>query len=85
MQHKIVMYLVLCLVMLIANRAFSQTDYLIREERVGQYVFFVVARSSSDPSAATLRVQRGGVVDIIGKCEGFEGSVHFGGCTLPKR
>lgn len=64
---------------------FSQTDYRVREERVGQNVFFVVARSNPDPAAASLRVQRGAVVDIIGKCEGFEGSVHFGGCTLPKR
>jgi len=65
--------------------AFSQTDYRVREERVGQNVFFVVARSNPDPAVASLRVQRGTVVDIIGKCEGFEGSVHFGGCTLPKR
>jgi len=65
--------------------AFPQTEYRVREERSGQNVFFVVARSNSDPAAATLRVQRGAVVDILGKCEGFEGSVYFGGCALPKR
>jgi tRNA_anti-like len=65
--------------------SFSPAEYRVREDRVGQNTYFVVSRITSDPAAPSLRVQRGVVVDIIGKCEGFEGSVHFGGCSLPKR
>jgi hypothetical protein len=65
--------------------AFSSSEYRVREERVGQNVFFVVARNSGDPSSPILRAQRGGLVELLGKCEGADGAVRFGGCTIPKR
>lgn len=62
--------------------AFPSSEYRVREERAGQNVFYVVSRTG-DP--AVLRVQRGALVEIQGKYEAVEGSVRFGGCSLPKR
>jgi len=63
--------------------AFPSDAYRVREDRVGQNVVYVVARTNNDPNV--LRVQRGTLVEIAGKCEGAEGSVRFGNCSLPKR
>jgi hypothetical protein len=69
----------------IVECSFSSPEYRVREEKMGQNLYYVVSRSNADPSAPTLRAQRGGVVEITGRCEGYEGAVRFGGCSYPKR
>lgn len=61
--------------------AFVSPEYRVREERVGQNLFFVVSKNNAE----VLRSQRGTVVEILGKCEGAEGAVRFGGCSVVKR
>lgn len=60
--------------------AFGVNEHRVREERVGSNLFFVV--SSNNPAVPVLRVQRGGTVEIFGKCEGWDGALRFGGCSL---
>lgn len=64
---------------------FATQEYRVREERLGQNVFFVVARNNAEQGAPVLRAQRGTVVELFGKCEGVDGSVRFGGCGITKR
>ncbi len=61
--------------------AFVSPEYRVREERVGQNLFFVVSKNNAE----VLRSQRGLVVEVLGKCEGAEGAVRFGGCSILKR
>jgi hypothetical protein len=63
--------------------AFSPQDYRVREERQGPNLFFVI--SHSNPNLAGLRLQRGQLVELTGKCEGWDGALRFSGCTIPKR
>jgi len=63
--------------------AFQSNEFRVREERSAQNVFYVVAHLNGDVPA--LRVQRGVVVEIQGRCEGFEGGLRFGNCSPPKR
>ena len=63
--------------------AFQSPEFRVREERSAQNVFYVVAHVNGDVPA--LRVQRGVVVEIQGRCEGFEGGLRFANCSLPKR
>lgn len=63
--------------------AFSSADYRVREERVGQNVVYVVARTNNDPNV--LRLTRGAQAEFYGKYDGAEGVVRFTGCSLSKR
>ena len=63
--------------------SFQSNEYRVREERSAQNVFYVVAHANGD--VPVLKVQRGVVVEIQGRCEGSEGGVRFGNCMPPKR
>ena len=63
--------------------AFGQGEYRVREERVGQNIFYTVVSTASE--ALVLKAQRGGVVEFHGKCEGSDGGLRFSGCSLQRR
>jgi len=63
--------------------AFQPGEYKVREERSGQTIFYVVAHVTGDVPA--LRLQRGAVAELQGRCEGAEGGVRFGNCGVPRR
>ena len=63
--------------------AFVANDYRLKEERQGPNLFFVL--SHANPNLPSLRLQRGQSVELMGRCEGWEGALRFSGCTIPKR
>jgi hypothetical protein len=63
--------------------AFSPGEYRVREERQGQGVVYVVAHGNND--AGALRLQRGGVAEFTGRCDGSDGGLRFSGCVLSRR
>jgi hypothetical protein len=63
--------------------AFPPGEYRVREERQGQTVVYVVGHANNDSGA--LRVQRGGVAEFTGRCDGSDGGLRFSGCGLPRR
>jgi hypothetical protein len=63
--------------------AFPAGEYRVREERQGQAIVYVVSHGSNDSGA--LRVQRGGVAEFAGRCDGSDGGLRFSGCGLPRR
>lgn len=61
--------------------SFPTLEYRVREEKVGQNLYYVVSRNNVDPNAPAIRAIRGAFVEISGRCEGYDGSVRFGGCS----
>lgn len=63
--------------------AFPAGEYRVREERQGQAIVYVVSHGNNDSGA--LRVQRGGVAEFTGRCDGSDGGLRFSGCGLTRR
>ena len=58
-------------------------DYRIAEARQGSSVGYSLSKGSNDPNPAKLT--RGAVVEISGRCEGWDAGVRFGNCSLHRR
>ena len=58
-------------------------DYRIVEGRQGSSASYSLSKGANDPNPAKLT--RGAVVEISGRCEGWDAGVRFGNCTVSRR
>lgn len=58
-------------------------DYRISEARQGSSVGYSVSKGANDPTPTKLA--RGAVIEISGRCEGWDAGVRFGNCSVFRR
>ena len=58
-------------------------DYRIGESRQGSSVGYSLSKGANDPNPTKLT--RGAVVEISGRCEGWDAGVRFGNCSVYRR
>ena len=58
-------------------------DYRISEARQGGSVGYSVSKGANDP--APTKLARGAVIEISGRCEGWDAGVRFGNCSVFRR
>ena len=58
-------------------------DYRVGEARQGGSVGYSVSKGLNDPNP--VRLTRGAMVEISGRCEGWDAGVRFGNCSVLRR